>query len=153
MPKQKLKIYLDTSVISAYFDDRQKERMKLTQESWQKIKKFEIFISEVTLKELQDTTDPTKRKQFLEFIRGFNVLPLTPESKRLAKLYTKVKVIPIRFQDDILQIAIAVVHNMDYILSWNFRHMVNLSVKSSINTINTQYNYPLIEILAPAEML
>jgi predicted nucleic acid-binding protein len=153
MRKEKLKVYLDTSVISAYFDERLPERMKLTKESWQKIKIFDLYISEITFRELNATTDPKRRKQFLKFIKGFNVLPLTAEAKKLARVYAKTKIIPLKFKDDIFQIAIAVINNVDYILSWNFKHMVNLTVKSTINAVNVKEGYPLIEILAPAEML
>lgn len=153
MPKTNLKIYLDTSVISAYFDPRQLERLKLTQESWNKIKISQIFISEITLKELNETSDRNKRNKFMKFIKGFKVLPLNTQAENLAKLYKKAKIIPGRFQDDIYQLAIAVVFNMDYILSWNFKHMVNISVRSSVNAINVQNNYKTINILAPAEML
>jgi len=153
MLKTNLKIYLDTSVISAYFDERQKDRLQLTRSAWSKIKKAKIFISEITLRELNNTTDKQKQIEFKQFIKGFNVLPLNDQAKKLAQSYKKAKIIPLKYQDDIYQIAIAVVFNMDYILSWNFKHMVNISVRAAINALNVQNNYQTIDILAPAEML
>lgn len=153
MLKINLKIYLDTSVISAYFDERQIDRLKLTRLAWNKIKKAKIFISEITLKELSNASDIQRQEEFKQFIKGFNVLPFNDQAKHLAQLYRKAKIIPSQFQDDIFQLAIATVFNMDYVLSWNFRHMVNVSVRAAINAVNIQQGYCSIDILAPAEML
>ncbi|MBU1421121.1 MAG: hypothetical protein V1768_01415 [Patescibacteria group bacterium] len=153
MSIKKQKIYLDTSVISAYYDERQIDRMKLTRESYQKIKFFDLYISEITLNELEQTTDIERKNKFLKFTQGLNILPLTLQAKKLSQIYSQTKIIPVKFQDDIFQIAIAVTNNMNYILSWNFKHMVNLSVRTVINAINVQQGYAQIEILAPPEML
>ncbi|MBU0619555.1 hypothetical protein KKB14_00575 [Patescibacteria group bacterium] len=127
--------------------------MKLTRESYQKIKFFDLYISEITLNELEQTTDIERKNKFLKFTQGLNILPLTLQAKKLSQIYSQTKIIPVKFQDDIFQIAIAVTNNMNYILSWNFKHMVNLSVRTVINAINVQQGYAQIEILAPPEML
>jgi len=54
MPKLKPKIYFDTSVISAYYDDRQPERMKLTQNFWKQISNYEVFVSSIVITEIDN---------------------------------------------------------------------------------------------------
>ena len=56
-------VYLDTSVISAYFDRRAPDRQNLTKTSWQRIQTCEVFISSMTLKEINDTSSVTLRKK------------------------------------------------------------------------------------------
>jgi len=54
----KLKIYLDTSVISAQFDDRNPDRRMLTEEFWMRIPQYEVYVSDLTLDEIEKTRIP-----------------------------------------------------------------------------------------------
>ena len=144
---------MDTSVFSAYLDERQPERMALTQEFWRKLKDFDIYISEITKQELEATTDPAKQKQFRKLIKGMKVLDVSKEAETLARRYTKDGTVPKKFINDALQIAVATVNQTATVLSWNFRHMVNKKVKAKVNATNVSLNYPSVEISAPAEFI
>lgn len=149
----KLKILLDTSVISAYFDERQPERMFLTRDFWKSIEDYQVYISEITLKEIGYITDKKLKANFLRVIKSFKTIKISNEVKKLAEIYISRGVIPKSYINDALQIATATTNNMDSILSWNFRHMVNRKVESQINAINIFYKYPTIDIATPAELL
>lgn len=148
-----MKLLLDTSVISAYFDERQSERMGLTRDFWKNIKSHRIFISEITLQEINLITDKELKSNFLKLVKSFKVLRLSPEIKILARAYLEAKIIPQNYINDAIQIATASVNKMDILLSWNFRHMVNLKVETKINAINIILNCPKIDIATPGELL
>lgn len=69
-----MKILLDTSVISAYFDERQSERMALTKDFWKIIKRHQIFVSEITIQEINLITDGDLKSNFLKLIKSFKIL-------------------------------------------------------------------------------
>ncbi len=59
----KLRIYLDTSVISAYVDDRLPERKRATIDFWERLQEYEVAISELTVAEVQDTEEADRRQK------------------------------------------------------------------------------------------
>jgi len=148
-----MKILLDTSVIGAYYDGRQPERMALTQEFWKVLKNFQVFISEITIEEINQIANKNLKKNYLKLIKSFKILKITDNIKSLAQLYLEAKIIPKEYINDALLIASTSVHNLDILVSWNFKHMVNLRVKTKINAINTLYNFPTINIVTPGELL
>ncbi len=151
MPKLKSKIYLDTSVISAYYDDRQPERMKLTQNFWKQLHNYEIFISSIVMAEIDKWDDPTRLK-LKNLIQNFNVLSVDNENViKLSKKYIREQIIPASQELDATHIAVAVANNIDTILSWNFKHIVRKKVKLGVNYINNLLGYDSIEMMTPAE--
>ena len=87
--KRKLKIYLDTSVISALFDARNPERKSLTESFFEQIESFDPFISEITVAEIERTPDPALRSKMKEVALQFTSLPLTDDIKGLADEYVR----------------------------------------------------------------
>jgi len=71
-----LKVYLDTSVISALFDDRNPERKSITEEFFQKSAGYEVYISELTLLEIERTLDLVLRAKMKDCIAAFKVLSI-----------------------------------------------------------------------------
>ena len=60
---KKLKIYLDTSIPNAYFDDRNPFRKEITREFWKKLKDYEVFISDIVIREIEDVGNTAKKKE------------------------------------------------------------------------------------------
>ncbi|MBI5167484.1 MAG: PIN domain-containing protein, partial [candidate division NC10 bacterium] len=81
--KRRETIYLDTSVVGAYFDERMPERQALTREFWKKLKEFDIFISELVLDELRRIRDKKLQRVVLNLVKGFEKLDSTPEVEDL----------------------------------------------------------------------
>jgi predicted nucleic acid-binding protein len=84
----KTKVYLDTSVISALFDERTPERLAMTSNFWSKLDDYEVFISELVLEELERVNEQVRDKMFSE-IEDFIVLKISKEAEKLAQIYVK----------------------------------------------------------------
>ncbi len=151
--KSKLKIYLDTSVISAVLDGKNPERQSLTKDFFKLKDDFTIFISEVTQLEINQTPIIELRREMNGLIMGMEILELTKDDEELAAKYVEKGAIPTKYAEDALHIAIAVNNNMDYLLSWNFKHIVKLKTKNIVRLVNTLTKIAQIEIITPAELL
>ena len=150
---QKLKLYLDTSVISAMFDKRNPERKVLTEQFFEMRNEFEIFISELVLAEIDDLKDEDIKKEFRKEALKYNILQINEKIQILAKKYVKKGAIPEKYSEDSLHIAIATLNKMDYLLSWNFRHIVRIKTRKIINDVNSELGYPELKIVTPAELI
>lgn len=149
----RLKIYLDTSVFSAYLDTTNPERMNLTRDFWKHLKDFDVNISEQVLAEIAATPD-AKRKQNLENLtKGLTVLSLTSDAEGLALEYLKHGAVPERFKNDALHLSLASLGGMDYLLSWNFKHLVNERTRRIVNMVNQLRGLRQLLIVTPPEML
>lgn len=149
---KKESLYLDTSVPSAYYDERKPERQRLTWEFWEKLGDYEVYISEMTEIELKNTKEKEKRDQFLSLIAGMEILPITEEAIELVQIYLKNKVVPKAKEEDVYHIAVATLNEIDIIVSWNFDHLVNIKTRRRVNGVNILEEYKPIEIISPPEL-
>lgn len=149
---KKESLYLDTSVPSAYYDERKPERQRLTWEFWEKLGDYEVYISEMTEIELKNTKEKEKRDQFLSLIAGMEILPITEEAIELVQIYLKNKVVPKAKEEDAYHIAVATLNEIDIIVSWNFDHLVNIKTRRRVNGVNILEEYKPIEIISPPEL-
>ncbi len=148
----KLKIYLDTSIFSAYFDDRAPDRRAQTKEFWARIAAFEASTSELTREELEKTPDAARRTKLLKLLESLTLHPVTEEMKRLTQNYVKAGVFTPAMLNDAVHVAAAVLTRQDILLSWNFKHMVNRTRRAKVNEVNVSLGLPSIEIIAPPEI-
>ncbi len=151
--KSKAKVYLDTSVISALFDKRNPERRFLTQLFFKNIETFDAYISEVVLAEIDETQNSQLKKRLRETAISYKVLPIDEESRTLADEYVKHDAIPSDYPEDALHVAIATVNSINYLLSWNFEHIVKVKTRRIVSRVNSSSGYPELEIITPAELL
>jgi predicted nucleic acid-binding protein len=145
-------IYLDTSVPSAYFDERNKERQEQTREFWKKLKDFTVFISPLVLAEIERFKDAEKRRLLLDLLKDTEQLIPTGESEALSEEYVGKGIIPVKYKDDARHIAVAVVNSMDYLVSWNFEHIVKVKTRRMVGLVDIEKGYKPIEIVAPPEL-
>ncbi len=141
------KIYLDTSIISAYYDYSKPVRQLVTQKWFsEQISDYEIFISSLVIEELDNTTDEVLKNIFFQLVNTINpiLLEINDEIIRLSELYRE-RVIKNQIQDS-LHIATASYYKINAIVSWNFKHIVNLKTVSEIHKINLEQEYPILEI-------
>ena len=148
--RRKIRVYLVTSVISALFDERNPERKSLTEAFFVEIGNFETFISEITVAEIERTPDMELRSKMKDAVSRFSVLSLTDDVEWVAREYIPV---PESYSEDAYHIAIAVINEVDYLLSWNFKHIVRRKTRDIVWMVNTLNNFRQIEIMAPAELL
>ncbi len=146
-------LYLDTSVISAYYDERAKERRASTLNFWEKVvPSYKVFVSEITVTELENTKDEILKVKFRKLITDMNVLRLNKKARDLANAYINHGVFPEKYIDDALHVAIATCHDISYLVSWNFEHLVKVKTRKTVNLVNILEGYKDIEIVSPQEL-
>ena len=147
----KTKIYLDTSVISALFDERTPERLAMTSSLWSKLSDYEVFISELVVEELERANEHVRDKMFFA-IKDFIVLKTSKKAERLAQIYFKQGIFPEKYFDYALHVALASVSQIGILLSWNFTHLVKLKTRRLVSTVNLTENIMPVEIASPPEL-
>lgn len=155
---KKLKIYLDTSVLSFYYADDAPDFKKATIEFFHShINKFEVFISDIVLFEINKTVNEQLKENLINIIDNYPVQILninTEEIFIISELYIKEKVIPKNKREDALHIAISTFYEMDVLLSWNFKHLANINKQLLINSINEKEGYlKKLNLLNPLEVI
>lgn len=145
-----LKLYFDTSVISAYFDTNNEERQIITQ-NWFNDNRayYNYHISVTVLEEIDATKNNVKRDAMLEFVENnqFSVLKITDEILELSAQYQKESKILSKEINDTIHIACASLNYMDAVVSWNFKHFLNLETIIDVHRINKKSNLKLIEVV------
>lgn len=137
---------------SAYYDFKDRKRMLETRRFWKVLKYYDVYVSALTLAELRQAKDPSKREKLIDLVKNFKSLEIIPDAEGLADEYLREKIIPSRYRGDALHLAIASVNNIDYLVSWNFEHLVNIKTRRASERINRLKGYRVIEIIAPPEL-
>jgi len=153
---RKLKLYIETSTWSFYFADDAPEKRDITREFFASLKEnlYEIFISEVVLKEINNAPEPKKTALF-ELIKRCNPIELeiTAEANELTEAYMERHFIPEKKRDDGLHVAVAAVSEIDAVITWNFQHLANLRRAELFNAVNLGKGYTKrLEIVTPMEV-
>ena len=154
-----LKIYLDTSVINFLFAEDAPDFKRVTIdffEHYVRRKVYQVYVSEVVIREIEQTTDANQKKRLLNVIAEYDlrVLPLTDEANKLALLYLAERILPEKKLDDARHIALTTVNQLDILLSWNFKHLANINKQLAVKVINERegYFYPML-LTNPMEVL
>jgi hypothetical protein len=138
-----------------YAEDSPDEK-EVTKELVHAIKRgtYTAFISSAVLEEISKAPE-SKQKALVSLVEKYDLIPLEidEEIESLAGLYIKNKVIPQKYEMDAVHIAVAVINDLDVIVSWNFEHIVTLKTKLSVNGINKMEGYKEIEIYSPMEVI
>lgn len=153
---RKLKLYLDTSVWSFFYADDAPEKMEITKRFFDSVSEglYEIFFSEVVMRELNNAPEP-KRTYFAELLERFSPakLEITEEIEELASLYLERGVVPMTKRDDALHVSIASIYEMDAVITWNYQHLANLRKSEVFNGVNLEYGVTKhLEIVTPMEV-
>lgn len=146
------RIYTDTSVIGGCLD------VEFDNDSLALFKGFNsgtsiIVLSSLTLAELERAPQAVKEiisgvpTQFVEYVT------LTEEAQQLAETYLQQNVVSEKSRVDAQHIATATINRVDVLVSWNFKHIVNLDRIHGYNSVNLKLGYPILEIRTPAEVL
>ena len=150
------KIYLETSFISYLValpsrDLIMAARQQITLDWWNKERdKHELYASDVVLREAQrgDVNEIAKRTAVLA---DMQMLAVTEAADKLAALLVKRHALPAKAAADALHIAVATVHGMDYLLTWNCKHIANLIMRGAIERTCLEAGYQPPAIGTPDE--
>ncbi|CAK0776588.1 Type II toxin-antitoxin system VapC family toxin [Gammaproteobacteria bacterium] len=132
----KRKVYLETSVIS-YLTARPSKNVieaghqQSTYLFWDRRSEFELFASELVLTECS-AGDPEAAGKRLAALQGIPLLEITAYSIELAKDLVTSGILPLKASEDALHISVATVHFVDYLLTWNCRHIANPEIQARI---------------------
>ena len=155
--KLKRKIYLETSVIS-YLTARPSKTIigaahqQITSAWWEKRADYNLFVSESVLSECA-AGDPDAAQKRLNIANTLPLLLITEETFQIAKILLDRKIIPAKAVEDGLHIAIATVHSVDYLLTWNCKHIANPEIQRNISEYLDEIGLLLPFICTPEELL
>jgi predicted nucleic acid-binding protein len=151
-------IYIETTVIS-YLTSRQSRDLivaahqQITQEWWETRRNFfNLFISELVIREA-GSGDKTAAQRRLAAVNEIPLLELNEGVLTLAGNLVVEKAIPENAKEDALHIALATVHGMDYILTWNCRHIANAELRTAVSSICAFHGYQSPIICTPEELM
>lgn len=150
-------VYVETSVVSYYTARSSRDivtaaRQTLTQEWWQDAtNRFDLYVSVLVVEEAKSGGTEAVRRR-LAAISGLPILEISDEAEQLAKRFLEEKAIPLSSAEDALHISVATVHGMDFLLTWNFRHINNAEMKTRIRTIIEAAGYESPMICSPEEL-
>ena len=153
---KKLKLYLDTSVISYLLQEDVPEKMEITNRLWKLFEdgKYELYLSDVTMKEIFECPEP-KRSQLIRCLDDvdYTHIEISDNILDIAEQLVSMKILPAKCYDDCQHIAAAVECGCDCIVSWNFKHIVNIRTIRGVRAITNLKGYKSIEILNPSVLL
>ena len=148
--KQRLQI--DTSVFGGYFDE---EFSEFTRPLFNRLQngEFRLLFSTVTQDELNPA--PEKVKVLVRNLKVENTdfIEINDEAVELATQYIVEKVVGQTSFADCLHIALATINRADYLISWNFKHIVNVLRIRGYNSINIKNGYKELEIRSPRDFM
>jgi hypothetical protein len=154
----KLKVYLESSVISFYANRRSKNLIvaayqEISVDWWEnELHNYQPYVSQFVIEEIS-RGDSHAAQNRINAIKSFPLLDLSEEVYDLAKKYLEEIQIPRKAQLDAFHISAAVINGMDYILSWNFHHIANVFVKEKIRRINERLGVDTPIICTPEELI
>lgn len=147
-----LRVYVDTSVIGGCLDKEFAEWSLRLMEEFRNGRKIAV-LSDITLQELEIAPKDV-RAQLKELpVACREYVMLNDEAVRLAKAYLREGVLPERYLLDAQHIAMGTLNRVDVLVSWNFKHIVNLNRIRLYNSVNLKLGYPMIDIRSPREVL
>ena len=154
----KRKIYIETSVIS-YLTARPARTIigaahqQITQDWWERARgNYDLLISELVVRECS-AGDPEAVQRRLEALFGIPLLDIDPQVRNIATGLVAEGCVPPNVFEDALHIAIAAVHNVDFILTWNFKHIANPNLQERIARYLAQRGAVIPFICSPQELL
>lgn len=145
------RVYTDTSVLGGCEDEEFREPSRRLLEAFLK-GKLTLVLSELTLRELEAAPEGVRALVGTVPQAHIEPVPLSPEAEELAAAYIEDGAIAVRMRADALHIALATVARVDILVSWNFKHIVNLKRIHAFNAVNLKRGYPLLEIRTPREV-
>ena len=153
---KKNRLYLDSSVISHLEAPDTPEKMQETLLLWNDIKngKYDIVISSVLIEEIDKCHQP-KRNKMYEFLGDIEYERIATDDgiKNIADEIIRLGILTEKSRYDCLHIACALVSSCNYIVSWNFKHLVNIKTVNGVRAITNIFGFNNIDIIAPPSLL
>jgi len=150
----KEKVYIDTTIPSYYFDEREnlKSFREITKTWWDnESKNYDIWISDAILQELGEGNYP-KKEDIIHFVKRVPLLENIKELEQIASFYIENYVMPQSLIGDAVHLAYASYYNINYLLTWNCNHLANANKRKHMRIINGRLGLTTPEIVTPLEL-
>ncbi|MHA1358179.1 MAG: PIN domain nuclease [Candidatus Helarchaeota archaeon] len=128
------------------------KRQEQTKEFWALIDDYELYVSDINIKEMNAITDNEIKNKLISLIESGIKIEVNDEVKELAGIYVREGIIPQKYESDAIHLALTAVNSIDILISWNFKHLVKRKTRIEVNLINSREGYRTIEIIAPPEL-
>ena len=151
-------VYIETTIISYLIARTSSDLLvaahqQTTEEWWTNRRhEFECCVSQVVIDEVSAGNQEIA-KQRMEIISNFAVLDVTEKAEQLTKLILAEGAIPPQEVRDAAHIAVAAVNDMDYLLTWNCKHLANAQIIRRISVICNRHGYNMPVICTPEELM
>jgi hypothetical protein len=155
---KKASIYVETSIISYLVARPSRDLMiaagqQITAEWWETSRgSYDVVTSDLVVLESREG-DPHIARKRLDLLKGIRAVELTDKARQLAETLTTKGALPKIAQADALHIAVAAVNTIDYLLTWNLRHIDNPAIKPRVREICGTEGYRCPEICTPFEIM
>ncbi len=147
-------VYIETSIVS-YLTARPSRDLiraahqQATHDWWENHRPvFDLFASQLVLQEA-GRGNPDAARRRLEVLQEINLLPIPEEAIELAQQVTRAAVLAPKDFEDALHISIATVYGIDYLLTWNFKHMANVAIQKRIAAVTRSMGFEIPAICTP----
>ncbi|MGI2906510.1 type II toxin-antitoxin system VapC family toxin [Tolypothrix sp. VBCCA 56010] len=151
-------VYIESSILG-YLTARSTKNlilaanMEITRDWWESRRNaFILYTSEAVLDEVAQG-DSAIAAQRLEILRNFPLLALNQAVQRLAAQFLVRSSLPPKAKVDAIHIAAATVHGMDYLLTWNCKHIANAQIQGKLAEISLDFGYVLPILCTPNELM
>jgi predicted nucleic acid-binding protein len=152
------RVYVETTVVS-YLTSRPSRdvvvagHQQLTRDWWDMARdRFEVVASQLVVQEAS-TGDPSAAQRRLEVLEQVDLVAMSEEALLLAQSLVDEGVLPLRAANDALHLAIALTNGVDYLLTWNCRHLANATLRREIERHCRSRGYEPVIICTPEELL
>lgn len=144
-------LYLATSTIGGYHD---REWMSETRLLWEQAQagQWRLVTSIVAEAELAYAPEEV-RALFADTFGSADILDTNAAVEALAEAYLAAKVVPPKYADDASHVAMATVHGVRFVVSWNFKHLVNVRREDGFNEVNRLHGWDAVRIVSPRELI
>lgn len=152
------RVYIETSIPSYLTARRSKDLIiaadqELTLDWWNDHRmRFKLYTSNAVLEEAAQG-DPSAATKRLAALDGIPLLDATDAVLELAEVFVTRHIIPARVLTDALHVAVATVHGMDFLVTWNCKHIANAEVERRLDVICREMGYLMPTLCTPKELM
>lgn len=155
---EKPTLYLETTIPSYLLATRSRDvvslaRQEITRAWWQHARgRFSVLVSDAVLEEAQRGDSRAARVR-RDFLAQFPVLEATPDVERLTGLYFRERIVPSEKATDAAHLAFASVYRVQFLCTWNFKHLANAFALRRLRALNEKYGFFTPHVCTPEELL
>ena len=151
-------VYIGTTIIS-YLAARPSRDLivaghqQITHEWWQTARPNFAAVSSQLVAREAGAGDSEAAAARLAFLTGLTLLEISEEALTLTQRLLQSKALPQEFPEDALHVAVAVVNGIEYLLTWNYKHLANAGMRSKIEATCRELGYEAVVICTPEELM